>query len=75
MVVIKGSMGTTPFGRQPPLIRQPMAPFCCSLLQRSNSFLGVVAGCMFVNRCPAQCLQFKAQLDPVMEIAGKKFVF
>ena len=65
------SSGTAPFGRHPPLIKQPNAPFSLSAVQWARSFLGVFAGCMVSRTFPPQCLQFSAQPFPVMDIVGK----
>ena len=63
--------GTEPSGRHPPLIRQPIAPPFFSFTQRLKSSFGVRAGNMVLRTFPLQCLHFKAQEEPVIEIDGK----
>ena len=64
--------GTEPFGRHPPLTRQPKAPFCFNFAPSSKSFSGVLAGCMVSRILPSQCLQLSAQFLPVTDIVGKR---
>jgi len=63
--------GTEPSGKHPPLMRQPMAPSFFSFTQRLKSSFGVRAGNMVLRTFPSQCLHFRAQDEPVIEIDGK----
>jgi len=69
---MSSSMGTEPSGRHPQLIRQPTAPFSFSFLHTSKSSFGVDTGYIVLRTFPLQCLHFKAQEDPVIEMDGKK---
>ena len=70
MACVKRPIGTEPFGRQPPLMRQPKAPSCFSAEHVAKSVSGVLAGCMVWRSLPPQCLQFNAQFLPVTDIVG-----
>jgi hypothetical protein len=66
-------IGTEPSGRQPPLIRQPTAPFALIFLHVLTKVWGDVAGIIVSKSFPPQWLQFNEQELPVIEIEGKAF--
>ena len=71
MVSTNSLRGTEPSGKHPPLMRQPMAPSFFSFTQRLKSSFGVRAGNMVLRIFPWQCLHFRAQEEPVIEMDGK----
>ena len=55
-------------------MRHPVHPLAFRLLHISRSLSGVVAGIIVLRTFPPQCLQFKLQDFPVMDIEGKAVI-